>query len=96
MYPLNIRKDAENGLFAAFKFWNLPKTTNLFDEMLDEFIFEYNDFDNNPERTYDLTNFGTVTMMKAIINLQKTILNCSEGIYNKDDFVDNTLQVLQS
>ena len=32
-----------------------------------------------------------VTMMKAIINLQKTILDCSEGIYNKDDFVDNTL-----
>ena len=28
--------------------------------------------------------------MKAIINLQKTILDCSEGIYNKDDFVDNT------
>ena len=59
--------------------------------MLDEFIFEYKDFDNNPELTYDLTNFGVVTMMKAIINLQKTILNCSEGIYNKDDFVDNTL-----
>ena len=91
MYPLNIRKDAENGLFSAFKFWNLPKTKNLFDELLEEFIFEYRDVDNNPERTYDLTKFGMVTMMKAIINLQKTILDCSEGIYNKDDFVDNTL-----
>ena len=91
MYPLNIRKDAENGLFSAFKFWNLPKTKNLFDELLDEFILEYKDFDNNTERTYDTTKFGVVTMMKAIINLQKTILDCSEGIYNKDDFVDSTL-----
>ena len=66
MYPLNIRKDAENGLFAAFKFWNMPKTKNLFDELLDEFLFEYKDFDNNPERTYDVTNFGVVTMMRAI------------------------------
>ena len=52
MYPLNIGKDAENGLFSAFKFWNLPKTKNLFDELLDEFIFEYKDFDNNPELTF--------------------------------------------
>ena len=63
----------------------------LFDELLDEFIFEYKDFDNNPECTYDTTKLGIVTVMKAIINLQKTILDCSEGIYNKDDFVDNTL-----
>ena len=69
----------------------MPKTKNLFDELLDEFIFEYKDFDNNPENTYDTTKFGVVTIMKAIINLQKTILDCSEGIYNKDDCVDSPL-----
>ena len=93
MHPLNIRKNAENGLFAAFKFWNMPKTKNRFDELLDEFMFEYKDFDKNPERTYGVTNFGTTTMMKAIILLQKSILDHSEGTYNKDDFVDNTLPI---
>ena len=93
IYPLNIRKDAENGLFSAFQFWNLPKTKKIFDELLDEFIFEYKDFDNNPECIYDMTKFGIVTMMKAIITLQRTIL--SEGIYEKDGFIDNTLQSLR-
>ena len=59
--------------------------------MLDEFVFEYKDLSNNPERTYDATNFGIVTMMKAIINLQRTLLSCTEGIYDKDCFIDNTL-----
>ena len=69
MYPLNIRKDAENGLYSAFQFWNLPKTRRRFDELLDEFVFEYKDLSNNPDRTCDATNFGIVTMMKAIIYL---------------------------
>ena len=30
-------------------------------------------------------------MMKAIINLQRTLLSCMEGIYDKDCFIDNTL-----
>jgi len=96
MYPLNIRKDAENGLYPAFLFWNLPNTKKRFDELLDEFIFEYKDFDNNPECTYDTTKFGIVTMMRAIINLQRTILSCSEGIYDKNGFIDNTLLSVRS
>ena len=43
-----------------------------------------------------MTTFGIVTMMKAIITLQRTILNCSEGIYDKDGFIDNTLQSFTS
>ena len=36
-------------------------------------------------------------MMKAIINLQKTILiNCSEGIYDKDGIIESTLQSFTS
>jgi len=60
------------------------------------FIFEYKHFSNNPESTFDATNFGIVTMMKAIINLQRTILSCTEGIYDKDCFVDNTLLQFRS
>ena len=74
MYPLNIRKDAENGLYSAFQFWNLPKIKKLFDELLDEFIFEYKDSDNNPERTYDTTKFGVVAMTAQKVFIIKMTL----------------------
>jgi len=96
VYPLNIRKDAESGLKSAFQFWNLPNTRMRFDELLDMFLFEYKDFSNNPESTFDGTNFGIVNMMKAIINLQRTILSCTDGIYDKDCFVDDTLLQFRS
>ena len=96
MYPSNIRMDAENGLPSAFQFWSLPKTRKRFDELLDEFVFEYKDSSNNPEHTFNANTFGIVSMMRAIINLQKTILSCSEGIYDKECFVDNTLLKLRS
>ena len=88
--------DAENGLPSAFQFWSLPKTRKRFDELLDEFVFEYKDLSNNPEHTFNANTFGIVSMMRAIINLQKTILSCSEGIYDKECFVDNTLLKLRS
>ena len=91
MYSLNIRKDVVNGLCSAFQFWNLPKTRIRFDELLDNFLFAYKDFSNNPESTDDATSFGMMTMMKAIINLQRTILSCPEGVFHKDSFIDNTL-----
>ena len=71
MYPLNIRKEAENGLFSAFQFWKLPKTKMRLDELLDDFLFQFKDVSNNPETTVDATNFGIVTMMKAIISIYK-------------------------
>ena len=96
MYPVNIRMDTENGLPSAFQFWSLPKTRKRFDELLDEFVFEYKDLSNNPEHTFNENTFGIVSMMRAIINLQKTILSCSEGIYDKECFVDNTVLKLRS
>ena len=96
MYPLNIRKEAENGLFSAFQFWKLPKTKMRLDELLDDFLFEYKDFSNNPETTFATSNFGIVTMMKAIINLQRTTLSCLKGIYNHDEFLDNSSMDLRS
>ena len=96
MYPLNIRRDAENGLPSAFQFWNLAKTRKRFDELLDEFVFEYKDLSNNPEHTFDANKFSMVSMLKAIINLQRTILSLPEGIYDKKDFVDNTFLKISS
>ena len=96
MYPLNIRMDAENGLPSAFQFWNLPKTRKRFDELLDEFVFEYKDLSNYPEHTFNANKSGIVSMLKAIINLQRTILSLPEGIYDKEDFVDNTLLKFRS
>ena len=96
MYPLNIRKEAENGLFSAFQFWKLPKTKTRLDGLLDDFLFQFKDVSINPETIFDATNFGIVNMMKAIMNLQRTILNCPEGIFNRDEFVDNSLMKLRS
>ena len=96
MYPLNIRKEAENGLVSAFQFWKLPKTKMRRDELLDDFLFRYKDVSNNPETTFDATNFGIVTMMKVIITLQRTILGCPEGIFNHDEFLDNAIMNLRS
>ena len=78
MYPSNIRMDAENGLPSAFQFWNLAKTRKRFDELLDEFVFEYKDLSNNPEHTFDANKLSMVSMLKAIINLQRTILSLPE------------------
>ena len=37
MYPMNIRIEAENGLAAAFQFWNLPKAVFRLDEIMTDF-----------------------------------------------------------
>ena len=63
---------------------------------MDDFLFQFKDASLNPETTIDATNFGIVKMMKAIMNLQRTILNCPEGIFNRDEFVDNSLTKLRS
>ena len=39
MYPLNIRIEADNGLAAAFQFWNLPKVVKRLDEVMEDFFF---------------------------------------------------------
>ena len=38
---------------------------------MDDFLFEYKDFDKDPESFIEATSFGIVSLMKAIINLQK-------------------------
>ena len=66
MYLMNIRIEAENGLTAAFQFWNLPKVVSRLDEMMTEFLYNLADLNLNPETTANITNIGVVTMLKAI------------------------------
>ena len=82
-------------MFSAFQFWKLPKTKTRLDELLDDFLFQFKDISLNLETTIDATNFDIVKIMKAIMNLQRTILNCPEGIFNHDEFVDNSLMKLR-
>ena len=58
MYPLNIRKEAENGLFSAFQFWKLPTTKTRLDGLLDDFLFQFKDVSINPDTTIDATNLA--------------------------------------
>ena len=37
LYPLNVRKEAENGVLSAFQFWKLPKVWMRLNEILVEF-----------------------------------------------------------
>ena len=74
MYPMNIRIEAEYNLAAAFQFWNLPKVVSRLDEVMTDFLYSLTDFDMNPESTVNVNDIGIVTMLKAICNVQKTIL----------------------
>ena len=39
MSPLNVRKEAENCLPAAFQFWEIPKISRLLDEKINMLVF---------------------------------------------------------
>ena len=95
MYPMNIRIEAECGLAAAFQFWNLTKVVSRLDEVMTDFLYNLTDFDMNPESTANVNSIGVVTMLKAICNVQKTILESPRGIASKGEFFDNSIDHLQ-
>ena len=87
MYRLNIRIEAENGLAAAFQFWNLPKVVTRLDEVMEDFLYNLTDYARNPKvATADFTSNGVITMLKAICNVQRTILTSPRGIVDKEEF----------
>ena len=96
MYPLNFGIEADNGLAAAFQFWNLPKVVKRLDEVMEEFLYSLTDYDRNPENTTYFTRIGVTTMLKAIYDVQRTILESPRGIVDKDEFFDNKVEHLQS
>ena len=93
MYPMNIKIKAENGLTAAFQFWNLPKVILRLDEVMVDFLYSLTDFNINPESTANVNGSGVITMLKAICNIQRAILKTPRGILTKEDFFDNKFKV---
>ena len=51
-----------------------------------DFLYDLKDNYRDPENTAEITGVGAVTMLKAICNIQKTILASPRGIINKADF----------
>ena len=86
MYPMNIKIEAVNGLTAAFQFWNSPRVISRLDEVMEDFLYSLTDSDKNPESTANFTGIGVITMLKAICDVQRTILASPRGIVNKEDF----------
>ena len=84
---MNIKIEAENGLTAAFQFWNLPKVVSRLDKVMVDFLYNLTDFDVNPESTANVNNKEVVTLLKAICNVQKAILESPRGIANKEEFL---------
>ena len=96
MYPMNIKIEAENGLTAAFQFWNIPKVISRLDEVMVDFLYSLTDFDVNPESTANVNNIGVINMLKAICNVQNTILESPRGIATKEECFDNKVEHLRS
>ena len=96
MYPMNIKIEAENGLTAAFQFLNLPKVVSRLNKVMVDFLYSFTDFDVNPESTANVNSIGVITMLKAICNIQKAILESPRGIANKEEFNDNKVEHLWS
>ena len=87
VYPMNIRIEAENGLTAAFEFWNLPKVVSRLEEVMVDLLYSFTDFDINPESTSNVNSIGVITMLKAICNVQKAILESPEALHPKKNFL---------
>ena len=88
MYPMNIKIEAENGLTAAFQFWNLPNVISRLDEVMVDLLYSLTDFDVNPESTANVNDIRVITMLKAICNVQKTILEVDK---NKNEMTSSHL-----
>ena len=96
MYPLNIKIEAENSSAAAFQFWDLLKLITRLNEVMVDFLFNQTDYDRNPETTAYFNGIGVVTMLKAICDVQRTILASPRGIANKDEIFDNKVGHIHS
>ena len=51
-----------------------------------DFLYELKDCDKDLENTVEIISLGAVTVLKAICNVQKAILDSPRGMIGKDDF----------
>ena len=78
---------AENCLKAAFQFWENLKVQIRVDELMYNFLFELKNYNIEPEPTADVTSMVAISIIKAICNVQQTILNCPRSIKDKEHFL---------
>ena len=53
-------------------------------------LHKLRDYDKDTENTAEIISLGAVTMLKAICNVQKTILDIPKGIIDKGDFSEQS------
>ena len=73
MYLFNIRADIENGITAAFQFWRIPKVQIRMGELMVDFLFEFQGYDEELETTAEITSLGAVSLLRAVCNVQLAI-----------------------
>ena len=74
----------------------MPKVISRLDEVVVDLLYSITDFDVNPESTANVNGIGVITMLKAICNVQRTILESPRGIATKEEFFDNKVEHLRS
>ena len=71
--PLNIRKEAEHCLPAAFQFWEQPKAKKLLDKFINLFVFGGNLLNQTNSNNQEVSNLGACSLMLSLIRLQCSI-----------------------
>ena len=92
MMPLNLRKEADNCLPAAFQFWAIPKVKKLLNEKIKLLVFGGNwSLETGKEDTY---NHGILVLLLSAMKIQKPILQCEHfnEAFSKESFIDNPLE----
>ena len=80
---LNVRKEAENCLPAAFQFWAKPQVKKLLDKQINLLIFGgKRQLDNMEEDSY---NEGILILLLTAVRIQKHFEICShfDGSFSK-------------
>ena len=96
MMTLNLRKEAENCLPAAFQFWAIPKVKKLLDEKINLLVFGGKwSLNTGIEDTY---NHGILPMLISAMKLQDHILQCEhyDETFSKDSFIDTSLEEIKA
>jgi hypothetical protein len=90
--PLNIRKEAENCLPAAFQFWAKPQAKKLLDNQIYSLMFGGKwQLDNIIE---DSCDEGMLRLLLTAVNIQKYFGDCPrfEASFSKENFVDSSYE----
>ena len=96
MMTLNLRKEAENCLPAAFQFWAIPKVKKLLDEKIKLLVFGGKwSLNTGIEDTY---NQGILPMLLSAMKLHDHILQCEHynETFSKESFIDTTLEKIKA